>query len=364
MKAYYRLHFFIVVSLLFNPVRSHGTERFRDTVSGEQDTLERTTPRGIDLFASDEILQMTLSLNIREFLKTKNKPEYLDATLIVKTGDRDSITQPIKIKARGEMRRSYCSFPPVMLKFKSDGSEDDPIIQDKGTLKLVTHCNLRTLNEGYVLKEYLIYKLFNLVTPYSFHTRLVKIRYIDINKTDKAFTTYGFLIENEDEMAERNKSVVIENKNLSQKNMINTEMARVAVFNYMIGNTDWTVPFQHNVKVLKSLQALSDKAIPVAYDFDYSGFVNTVYSIPQENLPIKTVTERYFMGACWKEEELYPIVEEFWQLKDQFFATIHDFEYLTSYDKKWTVNYIDSFFKMYKNPKIMANELSRACGNY
>jgi hypothetical protein len=364
MKSKYSFYFSLVLSMLCTYVFGQGTEHAKDTVAEEPDTVELTTNSGIDIFASDELLQMTLRFDIREFLKTKSKSEYHDATLTVKIGEKDSITQHIKIKARGEFRRAYCSFPPIMVKFNKSNHKSDRIIQDKGTLKLVTHCNLRTVYEGYVFKEYLIYKLFNLVTPYSFRTRLAKINYVDINKTDKAFTTYGFLIENEDKLAERNKSVVMDNKRLTQKNMINSDMARVAVFNYMIGNTDWSVPLLHNIKVVKPLEVLTDKAIPIAYDFDYSGFVNTVYSIPFEELPIKTVTERYYMGVCYEKERLYPIIEEFESLKDEFLGTINNCEYLSGFDKKWTASYINDFFKVYKDPKLLVNELSRTCNQF
>ena len=66
---------------------------------------------GMNLFASEELLEMTLSFDIREFIGTKNRSKYQDATLTMKESNGDSITQQIKLKARGEMRCSYCSFP-------------------------------------------------------------------------------------------------------------------------------------------------------------------------------------------------------------------------------------------------------------
>jgi hypothetical protein len=218
--------------------------------------------------------------------------------------------------------------------------------------------------ESYVVREYLTYKLFNLVTPYSFRTRLVRINYVDSNKPDNVFTAYSFLIENENMMSERNNSVVVKTPNLTQKNMTSQDMARVAVFNYMIGNTDWGVPNQHNVKVLRSTKVLSDKAIPVAYDFDYSGFVNTVYAAPFEELPITNVTERYYLGVCYSDEELKPVIEEFGGLKQQILGTIDDCEYLSPVDKKWTTYYINSFYKMYKHPKTLLYDLNHTCKQF
>jgi hypothetical protein len=329
----------------------------------EPSVIERTEKNGFDFFASDELLQITLGFDVREFLKTKNKPEYQDATLTVKVNETDSISQHIKVKARGEMRRSYCSFPPIMLKFKGSGN-DSGRIQGKGTLKLVTHCNSPASFEGNVLKEYLAYKLFNLVTPYSFKTRLVKITYIDVNKPDKAFEAYGFLIENEDKMAERNNAVLIKAMNATQKNMDPLDMSRITVFNFMIGNTDWSVPYQHNIKIMKSLKTPSDKAIPVIYDFDYSGFVNAIYAAPFEELPIRDVTERYYMGICDQDEELNAIVDEFNGLKEKFLGTVDDFEYLSKGDKKQAETYLNGFFNSYKYKNYLISDLNRTCKRF
>jgi hypothetical protein len=364
MKSIYNLLIVIIISHAFTYVYGQGTGLISNTVAQVTEKVEPITNSGIDLFASDDPLEMRLSFNIREFSKTKNKPEYYGATLTVKLSENDSITQDIKIKARGEMRRSYCSFPPIMLKFNNNDKKDRRIIQAKGTLKLVTPCNQSDLFKNYVIKEYLIYKLFNLVTPYSFRTRLVKINYVDSNKPENAFTAYSFLIENENSMSERNNSVVLAARNLTQKNMISQDMARVAVFNYIIGNTDWSVPFQHNIKVIKSLEAPSDKAIPVVYDFDYSGFVSTIYSAPFEELPIKNVKERYYMGICYREEELYPVIQEFGGLKDAFLGTINNCEYLSTADKKWTTYYINSFYKLYNHPKTLMTEMTQTCKRF
>ena len=322
---------------------------------------EPSTDR-IDLFATEEALQMTLIFDMKKFIRTKNRPEYYPAILKVKLNETDSVTLNIKIKARGFMRRTYCSFPPIMLKFKNNDEVKHPFGNEN--IKLVTHCQGSSSSQSYVFKEYLTYKLFNLVTPYSFKTRLVKITYEDANKSKKTITTFGFLIENEKKLAERNKSVIVNNMQITQKHMNASDMARFAIFNYLIGNTDWSIPQQHNVKVLKSLEVHMDKGIPVAYDFDYSGLVNTNYSAPAEGLPIKNVSERYYMGLCLTEEELKPVVEEFDGLQEKFIKTIDEFEYLKASDKKQAEMYINSFYKTYRSPQYIITDLNRTCKRF
>jgi hypothetical protein len=335
----------------------------QDTSVYQPDVVKLPYENDIDLFASDEPLQLTLYLDMREFLKTRGSQEYSNARLTIKLNESDSIAEDIKIKARGIMRLTYCSFPPIMLKFKGKSNGAERVIK-KGTVKLVTHCNRSSVFESYVLKEYLTYRLFNLVTPYSFKTRLVRISYMDTLKTKNSFTAYGFLIENEDEMAKRNKAALVENPKLTQNHMYVEDMARVAVFNFMIGNTDWSVTFQHNVKILVPSELIPDKGIPVAYDFDYSGLVNTSYSLPREGIPIQYVTERYYLGLCFKEEELTPVIHEFWDLKEQLLDAIRNFEYLSSGARSQAESYIDSFYKVYRHPDDLINDLNCTCQQY
>ena len=335
----------------------------KDTIRFKTQTTATSSDKGFDFFASEEPLEMRLRFDVREFLKSRNDPEYLDATLTVFTGEHDSVSQHIKLKVRGNMRLESCAFPPIMLKFKDNKNESEPI-QGHGTIKLVTPCNQTKSYENYVIREYLAYRLYNLLTPYSFKTRLVKIHYSDVSKRDHSFTAYGFLIENEDQMALRNNAVVIGTRNITQKQMIPSEMARVAVFNYMIGNTDWSVPYQHNIKILKSLVTPSDKGIPVAYDFDYSGFVNTPYAAPCEQLPIREVTERYYTGLCFSEEEMRPILDEFSGMKNELLRTIHNFEYLPDYEKKRMEVYVSSYYKQYRRPEVLLSDLNRTCKRF
>ncbi len=335
----------------------------QEDATNELAGVETSAYNGFDFFSSEEALEMTLSFDIRGLVKTKNKPEYYDAILTVKESDSDSITQHIKVKARGFFRCDFCSFPPLMMKFKNKNSE---AIQVEGkTLKLVTHCHQTPKFDQYVMKEYLAYKLLNnLDANYSFKTRLVKIHYVDVNKPKNSYTGYGIVIENETMLAQRNNAVVIKSDLFTPGDMNPTYMNRMALFNYMIGNTDWSVQMQHNIKILMSFDMPNSKGIPVLYDFDYSGLVNTYYAAPFEELPIKTVTDRYYQGVCTNVNELKPLIDEFAGLKDKMLGTIRDFPYLAKNDKKQAESYISSFYTLYKNENYMISQLNSTCRTF
>lgn len=335
---------------------------FQDVVTSESAIFEPAY-QGLDFFASEELLEMTLAFDIKGLVKSKNKPEYFDASLTVKESGTDSITQQIKVKARGYFRCNFCSFPPLMMKFKN---KNDDAIQVQGkTLKLVTHCHQTAKFDEYVLKEYLAYKLLNnLDSNYSFKTRLVRIHYVDVNKSKNSYTAYGILIENETMLAQRNNAVIIKSDKFTPKDMNTKDMNRMALFNFMIGNTDWSVQMQHNIKILMSFDRPNGKAIPVLYDFDYSGLVNTYYAAPFEELPIKSVTERYYQGICTGAEQIKPLIEEFAGLKDRMLGTIQDFQYLSKNDKKQAESYISSFYGLYRNQNYMISQLNRTCKTF
>jgi hypothetical protein len=347
--------------------RISSQDVIEDKVSAEEDMSREAgfepIYSGFDFFASEDLLEITLAFDIKGLVKTKNKPEYFDAALTVKESDQDSITQDIKVKARGYFRCNFCSFPPLMMKFKNKSNDD---IQVSGkTIKLVTHCNPTPKFDQYILKEYLAYKLYNnLEADYSFKTRLVRIHYVDINRPKNSYTAYGILIENETMLAKRNNAVVIKSDKFTPKDMNSTDMNRAALFNFMIGNTDWSVQMQHNIKILMSFNTPTGKGIPVLYDFDYSGLVNTYYAAPFEELPIKSVTERYYQGICTGTEQMKPLIEEFAGLKERMLGTIRDFPYLSKNDKKQAESYISSFYGLYKNENYMISMLSNTCRTF
>lgn len=356
MKSKMTILFFLVIAAVCNQAWA-GNVQEKDNGA---DSITVNAKPAFDFFNSEDVLEITLVFDIKGFLKTKFEPESsYDASLTVITPEKDSLTQKIKVEARGKMRLKYCSFPPMTLKMKNKKNEE--AVFPKGNFKLVTHCSQAGNFENYILKEYLAYKLYNIVTPYSFKTRLVVVNYVDVNRPKVSYTEYGFIIENTDNLAARNNAVVVENPNIGQNNMDEYEMARVAFFNYMIGNTDWSVQSQHNVKVLKAADPLVNKGIPVTYDFDYSGFVNTLYATPNDKIPITTVTERYFQGTCFSEALLRQIIDEFHDNQDKFLETIECFQYLPQSQKKIAAAYLNNFFKKYRRQQSLITDINRTC---
>jgi len=342
---------------------------FFSTPSFSQDVAPDSTMVVVDtlnqdfgLFDNNEILHLALRFDISEYIRKKPKDEYLNAILTYYVNDRDSINKEIKLKSRGEFRNGYCAFPPLSLNFSKPGSDKDELKKiDK--VKVVTHCMYG--NENYLFKEYLIYRLYNLLTEYSFRVRLAKIEYISTAKKSKTISSYCFLIEPFDMMAERTKTVPVNSLTLTHKNIIPGMMDRVTIFNYMIGNTDWTVTYQHNCKVLTgNFPESPGLGIPVPYDFDYSGLVDAHYATPAEHLGLESVRQRRYLGLCRTEDAFKNALKEFSDKKSDFYRVISDFPYLSEKVKKSMISYLDDFYKSIdKNNTIITNFLNQ-CDKY
>ena len=348
--------YFLLILFPFFCLPASSQNDLADSTGAAIDTI----PQDFGLFSSDEILNLSLRFDLTEYMREKPKEEYMKAILTYHINDTDSINKEIKLRSRGVSRNNICNFPPISLNFKkNDLKASDIKTVDK--IKLVTHCN--SGNEEYLFKEFLVYKLYNVLTDYSFKVRLVKVDYISTAKNKRIIQSYAFLIEPVDMLAERTRSATIETLTLSQRSIIPEMMDRMSIFNYMIGNTDWSVAGQHNCKVL----SVFDPDHPglgtiVPYDFDYSGLVNAHYALPAEGLGLESVRQRRFLLECRSVEQYNKALKEFSEKKSEFYRTINEFTYLNEKDKKYMIAYLNEFFK-YLETGVLIKTFQRECIN-
>ncbi len=325
-------------------------------------TINDTLSQEVDLFGTKEILHFSLESDFKKFKKEKFKGEYQKASLIYKINDSSEIKKGVRIKARGEFRRKHCNFPPIRLNWR----KADLVKQEFSQyykLKMVTHCNGSDHYEQYVFKEYLCYKLYNILTDMSFRVRLIDVKYIDTGKKKKnEYKTYAFFIEDLDMLAERSNALVVENEKLGMRNIEKQNMMLVGFFQFMVGNADWSVTGLHNVKLIKSKDFQETQAWAVPYDYDYCGMVNANYAIPDETkLGVKSVTERVYLGICQPENEFQPIIEKFKKNKDAFYDEINNFEYLEPRYKNEMIGYLDEFYRTIESKTFYDNYLKVHC---
>ena len=324
-------------------------------------TSERGTKKKIDLFEDDDPLKIELTFNFKKILKNKKEESYHPATIKLEGLTDSTFLQDIEVKARGNFRKGFCHMPPLKLDFGIGDKESNPL-KSLGSLKLVSYCKLSPTFQSYVFKEYLIYKLFNKVSNFSFKVRLAEITYIDANGKRKPVTRTGFFIEDIDDLAKRNGFLEVEPKGVATSHIEEEELMRVHMFEYMIGNTDYGLGNLHNLKVVRSKDISKEKLTLIPYDFDYCGMVNTAYAIPNEALNIENVTDRLYLGKCPDERILGKIRMEYLDLKASFFSVIENFTLLDKRSKFEMKEFLEGFYTVIENDKRVNEVFLLDCG--
>ncbi len=310
------------------------------------------------LFESEDILSFTLSCDLREVTNDRgDQPQYHDGVLSYKNPDSSEVSLPLKTKVRGNFRRNKtnCFFPPLLLNFPKGKQLKTTVFSGQNKLKLVTHCQ----GDQYVIREYLVYKLFNLLTEKSFRARLVKVTYADTQHKRKTETHYGILLEDEVQMAERNKHRLLEKKYVRMEQINRAAFTKLLVFEYLIGNVDWSVPYLHNIKLLMADSTQAPIAAP--YDFDHAGIVDAPYALPPEELGINSVRVRLYRGYCRTDEEFAEVFTLFNRLKNDFYAVYTQNKLLDGKYVKLTTRYLDDFYGVINNEKAIRSQFKIPC---
>ena len=212
----------------------------------------------------------------------------MPATISYFNDDSTYVTLNVKIRPRGHYRRQkdVCRMPPILVNFKKS-EVDQTLFRGQNKLKLVTHCRLKKSDEENLLSEYLAYKIYNSLTPFSYKVRLLNIKYIDSSGISKTLVRHGFFIESVSEFEKRNCVSFVNLANIHQESVDSFQMTLISIFQYLIGNTDWSVAARHNIDLFVGNP--SQPLIPVTYDFDFSGLVDAAYAQPQPMLGIHHV---------------------------------------------------------------------------
>ena len=300
----------------------------------------------IKFFTDERLIDITLTTDIRDLQSEKGDEVYKDAMVSCRFPDSTVIDEKIRVAARGHYRRNYCNIPPLLLNFHNATS---PRLSSLGKLKLVIGCGSNSDDEQLVLKEYLVYKIYSLLEGKSFRVRLVRVNYRDTRNKIKPFSQYAFFMEDDKDMARRNSCEKRDKVQFQTESTDRDMMTKVALFQYMISNGDWSVPVNHNIKLI---YVKNKQTVPLAvpYDFDHSGFVNADYALPPElfteRFGVEKVTERVYWGFPRTMNELQAAFKLFNDKKNAITSLITNFQLLSSRTRKGAIDFINEFYKI------------------
>ena len=301
------------------------------------------------LFDLEGILEISMKFSIKKLRNQTNDSTFLDSYLIFKNSDESLDTLDVGLRVRGNFRKENCFYPPARMRLKKREGKGN-IFDGSRNLKIVFPCSTINNADAFIVKEYLCYQLYEEVSPYTFNTRLVKINFQnEDDRKDQTGQLLGFLIEDDDKVAERFDGEILED----------SSAIRHDLFQFMIGNTDWSSLYQHNMKILK---LDSKTAIPLAYDFDMTGMVMPPYAEVSNLVEIRDVSQRLYRGFCRDGKLMKAIRDEFLKKEQLLFEEIKQFEpLLPKYDVKYMNNYLEEFFDILKDEKRFEYSILNVC---
>lgn len=277
----------------------------------------------------------------------------------------DGVKIPVKVKMRGKSRARVCRFPPLRLNFTGSDTRQT-VFEGQEELKLVTHCRDDKGRSMNVLEEYAAYRILNLLTDYSYRVRLLRIHYLDTGgDPDTApIPEYGFVIEPESDVLARTTGEWAHLTGVKLSKLEENQAALVYVFQYLIGNTDWSLVMAdgddtccHNIDLLEA----DSRLYLVPYDFDLSGLVNASYAKPDASLRLKNVRQRRYRGYCINPDAVRNALQLVRSKRTEIMGVLED---LPDYEDKAaskSVKYLDKFFESAEDESRMMETVERWC---
>lgn len=315
------------------------------------------------LFRSTEPVEVTFTTNLKAIVRERDSTKLnpYGAQMTYKDSTGKDVNVPVTLRARGHFRRQArnCTFPPIRWDAKR-ADVNNSLFQGLTTLKITTSCRPgQEEYEQYILAEYAAYRLYQIVSPLHFRTRLARVTYKDSAKASPDVTSWAFFIEDDKEMARQNKMQIVETKGALFDDVETAQLMRTSLFEYMVGNTDVSISGLHNIVLLRDSTSLAIHT--VAYDFDFSGLVNTRYSSVDPRLRVKRVTERLHRGPCKTPAEWAPIFAHFQSKKAAMDSVYASIPQLSPNRVKSSREYLDGFWKDIADAGIVKREIAGEC---
>jgi hypothetical protein len=317
----------------------------------QQLAKRQAAAENLPLFRTHEPLELTLAADFDAVNKdrTVDSTQRFPGVLTVAAEGGQPVAVPVQIGTRGNLRlsRRVCSFVPLRIEFSKKQAKGTPF-EGQGSLKLVTHCENSNDYEQRVLGEALAYRIANLVTPASYRIRLARATYVD-SSSDKTLTTrWAIFIEDADDVARRLQGRIAPLRERLFHHIDQPSLLRLAVFQFGIGNTDYSIHALHNVRLVQDSQGVLR---PIAYDFDVSGLVDPPYGAPSPKMRLRSLRDRLYRGPCLPVEDLEPVLAEFRGKQTQILALYDAEPAMDRKQREAAQEYLRDFFDIIGSPR-------------
>ncbi len=315
---------------------------------------------GSALFEDNAVLEVSVIGPLTTLLE--DQPSRAELPFVLRA---NGVDHAIALRVRGKSRLEVCSFPPLRLKFVADDTLGT-VFAEQNKLKLVTHCRPGHSYQTSALREFAAYRIFNFISEVGYRVRLLHISYIDTEegRKNRTSSSYGFLIESAAELALRTNGTPLNVKGVSLASLDEQEAAKVFIFQYLIGNTDWSLVRArvddrccHNGDVID----IGPSRYFVPYDFDLSGIVNARYAWTNPAIRISRVTQRKYRGYCISSDALKLGLRHIKEQQADILDVINEVPGLSLKDRRKSSKFLDGFFARASDEGKLLRNFERHC---
>jgi hypothetical protein len=168
-------------------------------------------------------------------------------------------------------------------------------------------------------------------------------------------------------VADRHDLVKLSIPNVSPRRLDSLETSRYALFQYLIGNLDWSSTGGpddnkccHNSRLIGSADA-TGPVYAIPYDFDSSGVVDAHYAVPPEALPVRSITQRLYRGFCSHNDTVPQARDEIVALKADIIGLYENETRLANRARTKAVKFLNQFFETVTDPKDFQKKIIDKC---
>ncbi len=323
-----------------------------------------TLPAGAQQMFRDTVpLTVTITTNLRDLTRERDslELEWFGAELKWTDSAGTSRTMPVEVRARGHFRRqsSNCTFPPLFIRAGRD-ARDGTLLQGNPRLKIVTPCRPTVPDyQQYIYNEYKAYRSYAVLDSVHHRVRLANITYVDSLNRIRPVSVTAFFMETDEEVGDEHGLKPFERTGALWEVFDGPQIDRISLWEYAIGNTDWSVSALHNIVIYTDSTGAYR---PVAYDFDWTGLVNPRYAFPSPQLGIRTVRQRLHRGPCRSAEQWAPTIAFFKARRAQLDAIWATPE--QGQDPRRLAEareYLEEFWRVLDDPRTFKREVIDRC---
>jgi hypothetical protein len=317
----------------------------------------------VPLFASQEPLELRLDAPIKA-LRRADKETWMRGRLSHAGTNFD-----VEFRARGKFRLDLCRMPPLWIRFDKEQVKDT-VFEKQRRLKLVSFCRETDKWEEYIVLEYLVYRIYNLITPESYRVRPARIVYVEQDSSKATEPRFSILLEHKRLLNKRLGTQSLQVPKLAPADLNPVTASLLEMFAYLIGNTDWSAlqgPAAegccHNVHVFapKGQGVATGTVVPVAYDFDQTGFVNPSYQQVNERLGIRSVKQRLYRGWCRDPSIQAQTYATFIAQRGAIEQLVTAQEGLSEKTRAKALKWIGKFYEIIDDPKSRTKKIDDKC---